>query len=93
MTARSVRGKAQRRAGSFAVAQAHSYRNVRVNGAQDVVRDYQPCSLLGALERGVTCSDRTPVLLKSLGGSDPRPSKICWNRSSCIEGERRLKLG
>ncbi len=71
MNAWSERGKAQRPAASDVVAQPHTNRNVSVNRAQDVVRDYQPRGLLSALERGVTGSDRTPVLLKSLGGSDP----------------------
>ena len=76
MNAWSVRGEAQRRAASDVVAQPHTNRNVSVNRAQDVISDYQTGRLLSALERRVTGRDGTPVLLESLGGSDPRPSQF-----------------
>jgi hypothetical protein len=93
MSARSVRSKSYRLPATGVVAEAHSYRNVSVNGTQDVVRDYQPCGLLRAPERRVARRNGTPVLLKSVRGADPGPLKVRWNRSACIESERRFKLG
>lgn len=77
MSAWHVRAEAQHSAAAEVVAQAHSNRDVRIHCTQDVVRDYQPRRLFGAFERRVARGDGTPVLLKSFGGSDPRPSQIC----------------